>query len=341
MSAVSLPPGGTAYVYSAFANVVNAAWDLGNLKATAYETKIDNATGTWLATVPTMSPAAVSPVPTVTEPAVFIPTSIDISSIMSTFDTKYLELVTLLSDKFALFLSTYFPSESTTYNDAQTWLHNEISNPDRVLPAALANIIWEEDRSRITADAVRAADDVMSVFAAKRFPLPPGAAAKAAVEIQQKAQDQLAASSRNVATKTFEMAYDKVKFAVENAIKLRSIAVSSAGDYIKALASGPEMATHLVGLGYDAQSKLISSVSQFYGARTEATKLTASINTQNATFEQEAAKTNLTSTLTTTENRLKALLAEAQDLATMATALFNNLHANAGITGSDNVNWSK
>ena len=51
---------------------------------------------------------------------------------------------------------------------------------------------------------------------------------------------------------------------VDKMLALRQMAMTSAVAYIQALASGPDMASRLVGIGYDAQSKLISSASQFY-----------------------------------------------------------------------------
>lgn len=114
----------------------------------------------------------------------------------------------------------------------------------------------------------------------------------------------------------------------------------AAGEYIKALASGPEMATRLIGVGYDAQSKLISSVSQFYGARTEAAKLTSSVQVQNANFAQETATKNQMADLEVIGDKLKALLTEAQAMATMATSLFNNLHTGANVSASDSVSTS-
>ena len=49
---------------------------------------------------------------------------------------------------------------------------------------------------------------------------------------------------------------------------------------------------------------------------------------------------NQAADLTLIEDKLKALLAEAQALAQMATSLFNNAHVSAGISGSGGTSVS-
>ena len=46
----------------------------------------------------------------VVEPVVTIPTSVNPTDVMSLFDTKYTELVSLLVSKFTTFQTTYFPT---------------------------------------------------------------------------------------------------------------------------------------------------------------------------------------------------------------------------------------
>lgn len=241
----------------------------------------------------------------------------------------------LLSDKFVAFRSAYFPDESAAYTAAEDWLQASIAN-DAGLPADVASQVWEEDRSRILADAQRASDEVLAQFSTKRFPLPPGAAASAVLQIQQKSQDAIAESSRKVAV----MSIENLRFAVEKTLNLRQLAMGATIEYIKALASGPDMASRLINVGYDAQSKLIGAVSQFYSARTDAAKLNYTAVQHNADLAIEASKLNQASDLTLIEDRLKALLAEAQSLAQMATSLYNNLHAQASASGSDSVSSS-
>ena len=312
-------------------SLINESWSQANEKHAAFEARIDaiadESTG-WLSTqaAPTIT-AGTADAPTITEPAVDIPSSQSATDVMSLFDSKYLELVALLSDKFTAFRTTYFPDEANAYGAAEDWLQAAIANPDSALPPAVAAQIITDDKDRILSDAARASDTVLAQFAARRFPLPPGAAAAATLEIQNKAQDEIAATGRKVVMASIE----QMRFVIQQVMGLRQSAMDSAIKYITALASGPEMASRLVGIGYDAQSKLISAASQFYNSRIAAAEVTAKVQQFNVSTGLEAASKNQAAELTLIEDRLKALLTECQALAQMATSMYNNLHASAGM----------
>ena len=317
-------------------DVINASWTAGGSFANEYSTKISSVQYSFLdtANAPHVTAGAVS-LPSISEPAVDIPSTQSATDVISMFDTKYLELVALLTDKFTAFRTTYFPDESNAYVAAENWLQAAIADPSG-LPADVAAQIWGDDQARILSDKVRAQDAVVSQFAARRFPLPPDVAANLQLQIEQKAQDELAESSRKVAMLSVELQ----KFNVEKLIGLRGMAMDSAIKYIQALASGPDMASKLVGVGYDAQSKLISSAAQFYGARTQAAETVAKVAQYNNSTALEAAVKNQAADLSIIEDKVKALLSEAQGLAQMATALFNNLHASVSASDSFGRNIS-
>lgn len=327
-SAVFSVPNAAMQVVAA---VINATWNEALGTKAEFTDKMTTALGGFLnlANTPQVTAGTVA-VPSIAEPAINIPSSVDNTDVMSVFDTKYLELVGLLYQKVIDFRTTYFPDEGDTYVAAETRLKNAIANPDAGLPPAIAAQIWGDDQARILIDKARAQDAVIAQFAARRFPLPPEAAAAAVIQLEQKAQEELAASSRKVAI----MSVDLQKFNVENILKLRQLAMSSAIDYIKALASGPDMASRLVGVGYDAQSKLITSAAAFMNARTGAAELVSKVNQYNNSLTFEAATKNQAAELTMIEDKLKGLLAEAQAIAQMTTALMNNLHTSASVAAN-------
>lgn len=323
-------PGAETALHAAV-DVINTCWDTANNKTTSFEAKIaaitDIATG-WLSTTAAPHVAGIGTVgaPSVIEPTVTIPDTIDTATILADFDAERTALVADMVTKFGAFQSTYFPNEATEYAAAESWVAGALANPNGGLPVAVQNQITSDDHARILNEASRASDAVIQTFAARRFPLPPGAAASAVLQIQQKAQDNMAESSRKITMLSVEM----MKFAVEKAMGMRQLAMSTTLDYIKTLMMGPEIASKVIGIGYDAQSKLISAVSGFIGARTEVQKLIASVNEFNVNTSLAVAEKNQAADLTLIEDRLKALLTECQAFAQMATSLYNNLHASAG-----------
>lgn len=330
MSIITITPGaytpGAQSSLDAMAAVINAAWDQGNLKSDDFADKITAITAGWLdvTTAPHIT-ASSATAPTVVEPGVDIPATQSATDILDTFTTKYLEVATFLADQFTAFRAAYSPNENVTYDAAESWLAAAIANPSAGLPPAVVAQLIADDHARITIDANRASAGLPHRFSAMRFPLMPDQLVSAQVQLEQNKQNLMAESSRKVTA----MSIDMMKFAVAKAVDLRQVCIGLAVEYTKALASGPDVSSRVVGIGYDAQSKLISSASQFYGARIDAAKLTYSASQYNAQATQGAAEKNQMSDLTLIEDRLKALLTEAQALAQMATSLFNNVHASA------------
>jgi len=322
---------GTLYPLQMLADVINASWREAQLNQEQYSAKISDATSGWLDTL--QAPAIVAStaaVPTIEGPEVIIPGDEQVDDIMQQWEVRTAELSTTLEGKFGSFMAQYFPNESSVYFAAESWLADALANPDQVLPEAIANIIWEEDRSRILADAARATDEVIAQWAAKGHPIDPGRAVYAATQIQQAAQQELAKSSRAVAVRTFDLAYDKMKFVVSSALSLRQSSLAAALGYIQALVAAPAEINKLVNSSYGARNSLITAASSYYGAQSEAAKVVTVAHQYNSSATQDAATKNQASELAVIDARLKAMLAEATALAQSAAALYNNLHASLG-----------
>ena len=311
--------------------LINESWAQANTKNTEFETKI----GLARAGLPDIATevagidvaAGTASAATVTEPTITIADA-STGAVYSDFQTQYLELVALLSDKFAAFQTAHFPDDSAFYAQTEDTLQAILANPDGGLPATVQAQMLADDHARATAEANRGIDTLMATFAARRFPLPPGALAAGIVQIQQHSQDLMAESSRKITIASI----DNLKFAIDKAINCRTLAMSTAVEYIKALASGPDMASRLVNVGYDAQSKMINAASQFYGVRAEVAKMSNQVSQFNASTQLEADSKNQMVSMALIEANIKTLLAEAQSMAQMATSMFNNLHASSGLS---------
>ena len=321
------------------ASIINAAWNEGLSKASSLSNKIDSitdATTGWLSlqAAPHVTAGSVM-APIIPEPPVDIPATQAATDIYQDFAAEYAKIISELSTQFTSFRTAYFPNESAGYAAAESWLLEAMDN-DSGLPSNVAAQLLTDDKDRILAEVDRASETVLATFAARRFPLPPGAAVAAISDITGKAQDEISASSRKITIASVE----QLRWVVEKTAGLRQMAMGAAIDYIKALASGPDIASRLVNVGYDAQSKLISAASQFYNSRTAAAELTAKVGQFNEQLALQAGEKNQAADMTLIEDRLKALLTECQAIAQMATSLFNNVHASASVSASDSVNTS-
>lgn len=320
----------------AFEAAVNSTWELGLDNRTKVidqiadiVTDLRNALNT-----PTMTQATVTPA-TVDEPLVSIPTSVTSADVYAEFEDQYTQLITEFESKRAAFIAAYFPTENSTYTLGENWLAAAIANPNVGLPPTVAAQLLGDDQARILSDKSRAQDAVVAQFASRRFPLPPGAAAAVVLQIEQKAQEEIAASSRKITISSIEMQ----KWVVERIMSLRESAMKSILDYVKVVSLGPEIASRLVPVGYDAQAKLISAVASYYNARTGAAELSYKGAQLNAEMTQAAHAENLRSELVMVEDWVKSVLTQVQAMAQMATSLFNNIHAQTslGVSNSKSV----
>lgn len=333
MSIVTVPTGsftpGAQATLEYSAAVINASWDLALTKSSQMQTSIATATTGFLdiVTAPHITGGTASSA-SVVEPTITI-SDASTTGVYDDFQTQYLELVALLSDKYVAFQTTYFPDEHTLYAQAESWLQAALADPSG-LPATVRAQLLADDAAVIIAETSRAKDSVIQAFAARRFPVPSGQALSATLQLDQSAQDKIAASSRNIT----KLSIDNLHFAVEKAETLRQIALGAAGDYVKALASGPDMASRLVGIGYDAQSKMVGAASQFYNARIAAAEQVNKVSQFNVGTALEVSSKNQMSDIQLIDSKLKALLTEVTALAQQSNALFNNLHANAGTSYS-------
>lgn len=311
------------------AKIINGSWNVAETATNAFDdiikAAVDRNDELSAADGLTVNTANETPVP---EPAIAIPTSVTPGDVMSLFDQKYLELVALLVEKFTTFQSQFYPNDQAVYTQAETWVTAAMDNPNQAIPVAVAAQLLTDVKSKAYADAVVASDTVLATFAARGYPLPPGAAASAVLQVNQKAQNEISESSRKLM-----MEYvTQMKFAVEKALLMRKEAMDSAISYINALASGPSMASGLVNNGFDAQSKLISATASFYSARTNASQLLKQAEQFNVDRKYAKDERNASNDITLMQENIKILVTEAQALAQIATSLFNNVNVSSSVS---------
>ena len=222
---------------------------------------------------PALTTAVIS---TPTDPGVTIPTDVTEDSVIATFTSEQQDLWDQLVDGFVGFRTSYFPNENTLYSSAETWLQDALDNVHG-LPSAVAAQVLTDSSDRISVELSRATDSITARFAASRFPLPSGALASAVLQLQQKAQDDIADASRKLVIASIE----QLRFVVDKVLSLRQSAMAAALDYCRTLASATPGAVQLTEAAYDAQVKLINSAAAYYGARTNASEAVAKVSQFN------------------------------------------------------------
>lgn len=315
--------------------IINQAWTKAVSLSADLESRLD-AAQTAISSTTGLTVTTPTPLGTITEPTVDIPLEAqgpDLTLFNSYNNAIFDKLVAALAG----YITEYFPADAATFAAAEAWLYDEIVNGGSGVNATIEAQVWERDRSRIVGDATRAADEAVAMWAGKRFPIPTGALQYQTMQIQQKMQDELAKSSRETAIKAWEMEKEMVKFAIENALKARQIALTTAGDYIKALASSQNMAYQLVMGKSQAQNGLIQAAAAFYNARTNAMDVVQKSKLANAQIDADVGKANLSSSTHLITKRADVAVAAADAVAREAAAMLNNLHTSVGVQGTEKL----
>ena len=286
----------------------------------------------------TTNPILIGSVPIVSDASIPSPpgVSFDPNAALSLYEAMRVEITAQLTADFTYYLTNYFPL-GTEIVDAAAWVKRALTTGGTGINANVEAQLWNRDRDRLVADQRRAEEEITRSWAARRYPLPPGAATYQVAQSRLELQKAIGESSRTVATKAWEVEIENVRMAVDKAIDLRKAAVSTALDYIRALALGPQLGVQLASTLLDAQAKVASVVTEFYRAQVSAAELPVRIGIENAQLVQRTNEANQKSRLENLQQRVNTTMAAAQALATQAAAILNGFHASVGVSGQESL----
>lgn len=260
----------------------------------------------------------------------------DPSDAKAMYDDARAEIDALTQGGYVTFLQTYFP-DGAYYTAALAWLTRALTQGGTGLNAAVEQQLWERGRSRLAIEAERARNDVTQAFANRGFPLPPGALLHATQVIGQDMRDKLAEQSRDISIESFKAELENTRFAITNAIDLRVKAIASAGDYIRTLIQGPQIAAQFASTMAGLKTDFARTMVALYQAENTALEPRIRLNIQDAELKMRGEEANLRARSATDENRARAAAATAQMVANAAAASLNGINAGASISGSDST----
>lgn len=312
--------------------VLNTAWDLATQKSADADSKTTTAVALATNAAHIKAPDDLANLPLPTAPII----SFDPNKAQTTYDATAQALTASLTASFLEFLQDYFPL-GTELAAAAAWVERALTTGGAGVNTVVEDQLWNRDRDRILNDAARAEDEAVSSWAARGYPLPPGAAAHQVHLLHRNAQTQIAESSRERATKTFEIEIENARLAVDKAISLRTSAVSSAGEYIRALALGPQLGAQLASTLVNAEATLASTTAEFYRAQVSALEIPLRIGTTNIEMKMRASESNQKADMDALRARVDVTMAAAQALSQQAAAMLNGFHAAVGVSGSESL----
>lgn len=317
-------------------SIIDNAISIGNSKsaqADAYARQAVSAASSWASMGPIDMPAVrIGNI----EPPVNIPRNaagVDLALYNSTYD----RIIADLTGKFADFFAEFFPNECNSLAAAQAWMCDVLTNGGSGIRPEIEEQIWQRERSRTLRAAHTAGETVLEAFAARGFPVPPGAAQHQMHLMQQKALEEIAASNRQLAIKQMELEIENIRLAVTNALDYRVKGIAAAADYIRALALAPQIASDMATSSANAQAQLISAASSYYNARIRLEEIKIGVRNHDIDIEHDRNKTWLGNNTERLGMRVQAVTAVAQSLGQQAGAALNAIHAQAGASLNDSL----
>ena len=253
------------------------------------------------------------------------------------YDSIYARIQADMTEKFADFFTEFFPNECNALGAAQEWMCRVLTQGGSGLRPEIEQQIWQRDRSRVLQAADTAGQNVLATFAARGFPLPPGAAQHQISLAQQQAFDGMAESSRALAIRQMELELENIRFCVTTALAYRVQGVAAAAEYLKLLALGPEIASRMATAASDAQARLISAASTYYNSRLRVEELRLQARSPIIGIDHDRQKFTMDAAIQRANIRAQTAAAVAASMGTQAAAALNAIHASAGATLNDSL----
>ena len=282
---------------------------------------------------PTVTAASFNFNPSAIEPLVNIPQQAEGASVAKFFELSG-AVIEQLAGLFKGYMTEYFPDDQPYLSEAQKWIVNALQNGGTGIDPHIEAQIWDRDRSRLLKEADRLEDELLAGWAARRYPLPPGAAAHQVLQVRKDAADKIAQASRDIAIKQAEIEIENIKFAVKTALEMYSAAMGAAMEYVKALSVGPQSGMQLIPSITDSQAKLISAANGYYQSRIAVEELRMKAALPNSEWTQQARIKTAELKTEELKTRVGAAVSAAQSLGTQAASALNSLHASASVSGS-------
>lgn len=206
---------------------------------------------------------------------------------------------------------------------------------------AVDDAIWARDRNRIMADGQRAQQELMATFAARRFPIPPGALVNAVNLAQQNMQDRIAEASAAIVAKRADQEVAHRQFILERLTQLRVAVIGAAGDLLRTIVGLVDQSTGNVLKVEDYNIQVhnlrkayLDAINQQYMLTRDKTAVAKS------DAQQENREALYKNAVNAVEKMIQAFTDEAKALSTQTAAILNALHGSVSASASSSLGAS-
>lgn len=313
------------------AGVINASHDIAQTKMAQVDTYATQAISAASATAPTLTGITVPSVDTTVDEAAVSALRTDLAGEMGAGAAT---LISELATMYTGFLANNFPWDDE-YAAAKAWVSKALTQGGTGLSAFVEDQIWQRERDRLQDEALQGEEEVAAQWAARRYPLPPGAAAHQILLVRQNLRDNLAKSSREVAIKQAEMELENVRFALSTAIDVRKASIQASLDYMARMTFGYTFPAEKVVQSAQAAAALEQAMTSYYQAQLGLKELVLKNAMGVYEVQTQFVKDKAQIELGYLKEKVGAITNAMQAISVQAAATLNALHASTGFTGTD------
>lgn len=166
-------------------------------------------------------------------------------------------------------LDKYFPEINACLRDTpEQWLCKIISGSDPFADSKpIMDILWHEARDRAYRTSNSEVQTIHATYAERGFTLPPGVAIRLGVEAQVRASQVIADVNRTQTTEMLKVKVDLLKFAEEQAIRLKLGVMDALRAFYVSWVSLPDKDIERARVRAQAQASLYGALSSYYNVQ--------------------------------------------------------------------------
>ena len=210
------------------------------------------------------------------------------TDVRTAFDYAFGTLNDAVQPQVLNYLETFFPDiAEAVKTGSDDWIVGTMAD-GRFVPIEVENAIWNRARDREVQEARRAEESIVEASAARGFSAPPGVMLAAVSSTRQELAMKLTTINREITVKAFDTANENSKFAVEQAVRLRTAFVGALGDFIKTAMVQPNQAVDYANTILAAKTGLYDSAVGLYRANIEQERMRATVSLENKGMDMKA-----------------------------------------------------
>lgn len=210
-----------------------------------------------------------------------LPTNDFSTEVKTAFDYAFSAFNGVLQPQILNYLDTFFPDISATLKtESDQWLINTILYGN-YMPASVEAALWNRAKDREVQEASRLEQEIVDATGSRGFSAPTGVLNYTVAAVQEESNKRLAGINRDIAIKAFDIANENSKFAIQQAVALRTAFVAALGDFIKIATMQPNNATDYARLILQSKTGLYDSAIRLYSAQIDEERARTGVLLQN------------------------------------------------------------